>query len=328
VRREVGSINRFLYSIAMLAPLPAGPGARHQPVEPQAAVLVPGRGGHRPQPGHGARRLDEPRHPGQGYAIVHSSGNNTGTHYNMTLAGETAMMTKERFVERYGVPLYTVGLGGSGGAIQQYLIAQNQPGVLDGLLPVQSYPDMVTQTIHVGDCELLEHYMDATDRANPKWRVTKNRSWLVGMNAEEGVGQRQGQRPPGAAEDRAGLQHRQGQHRMRAGLARPDAAGDEPAVRPGAEPAAVRTAERHRRHPLDALRRPAQRLRRRRRRRRAAHLGQRRRAVRPAVAEGRAITPAEFLHLNWHVGGWKHPSQMVQEGFPFFGTGRPRSTRR
>jgi hypothetical protein len=31
------------------------------------------------------------------------------------------------------------------------------------------------------------------------------------------------------------------------------------------------------------------------------------------------ITPAEFLHLNWHVGGWKHPSEMVQEGFPFLG---------
>ena len=95
---------------------------------------------------------------------MHSSGNNTGTHYNLNLAGETAMMTKERFVERYGVPTYTVGLGGSGGAIQQYILAQNHPGVLDALLPVQCYPDMVTQTIHVGDCELLEYYMDATDR--------------------------------------------------------------------------------------------------------------------------------------------------------------------
>ena len=95
------------------------------------------------------------------------------------------MMTKERFVERYGVPTYTVGLGGSGGAIQQYILGQNQPGILDALLPVQSYPDMVTQTIHVGDCELLEYYMDATDRTNPKWRTTKNRTWLVGMNAEQ-----------------------------------------------------------------------------------------------------------------------------------------------
>jgi len=33
------------------------------------------------------------------------------------------------------------------------------------------------------------------------------------------------------------------------------------------------------------------------------------------------ITPAEFLHLNWNIGGWKHPSDMVQETFPFFGTG-------
>ena len=22
------------------------------------------------------------------------------------------------------------------------------------------------------------------------------------------------------------------------------------------------------------------------------------------------ITPAEFLHLNWHVGGWTHPSDI------------------
>ena len=50
---------------------------------------------------------------------------------------------------------------------------------------MQSYPDMVTQTIHVGDCELLEYYMDATDRYNTKWHVTKNRSLLVGINAEQ-----------------------------------------------------------------------------------------------------------------------------------------------
>ena len=149
---------------------------------------------------------------GKGWAIVHSSGNNTGTHYNMNLAGETAMMTKERFIERYGVPLYTVGLGGSGGAIQQYLIAQNHPGVLDGLVPVQSYPDMVTQTIHVGDCELLEYYMDATDRANAKWRTTKNRTWLVGMNAEQDdVGNNAKVNDALAPlEDSVGLQHRQG----------------------------------------------------------------------------------------------------------------------
>ena len=38
-----------------------------------------------------------------------------------------------------------------------------------------------------------------------------------------------------------------------------------------------------------------------------------------AVKAGK-ITAAEFLHLNWHVGGWKHPGDMVQETFPVFGT--------
>ena len=41
---------------------------------------------------------------------------------------------------------------------------------------------MVTQTIHVGDCELLENYMDNTDAGNPKWANWENREWLEGLN--------------------------------------------------------------------------------------------------------------------------------------------------
>ena len=42
---------------------------------------------------------------------------------------------------------------------------------------------MVTQTIHVGDCELLEHWMDLQVLREPasKWRVWTNRSWLEGL---------------------------------------------------------------------------------------------------------------------------------------------------
>ena len=104
----------------------------------------------------------------KGYAIVHSSGTRTSTHYNLVLGGETALMTKEQFIERYGVPLYTVGVGGSGGGIQQYVYGQNYPGLIDAGIPQYSYPDMVTQTIHVGDCELLENFMDDTDGSQPE----------------------------------------------------------------------------------------------------------------------------------------------------------------
>ena len=75
-----------------------------------------------------------------GYAIVHSSGTRTSVHYNLQLGGETALMTKERFVERYGVPRYTVGVGGSGGAIQQYVYGQNHPGLLDAGIPRTPIP--------------------------------------------------------------------------------------------------------------------------------------------------------------------------------------------
>ena len=111
-----------------------------------------------------------------GYAIAHSSGTRASVHYNMVLGGETALMTKERFVERYGVPRYTVGVGGSGGAIQQYLYGQNHRGLLDGAIATHSYPDMVTQTIHVGDCELLERYMDVTDAGTRSGRTGKTAS--------------------------------------------------------------------------------------------------------------------------------------------------------
>jgi len=63
--------------------------------------------------------------------------------------------------------LFTIGLGGSGGAVQQYLFAQNQPGVLDGGIALQSYPDMVTQTIPISDCPLMSQYFKDEVARNP-----------------------------------------------------------------------------------------------------------------------------------------------------------------
>lgn len=315
VRQERGTINRFLYSFAMLAPRGENPAAPDLGLWNgrlqywfQGGVAI----GHSQGTLHGgAMNADILR---SGTAIVHSSGNNTGTHYNLQLAAETALMTKERFIERYGRPLYTYGLGGSGGAIQQYILQQNQPGILDAALPVQSYPDMVTQTIHVGDCELLEHYMDATDRANPRWRVTKNRTWLVGFNAEESV-----------ADPLAGL---------KAGLGYSTALGSTECVKSWRGLSPLTMNPHYGQVPNQRFYEPQSDI--------AAirwtHYDDLRTiygldasgAARPtwdnvgvqyglrALKEGQ-ITPAEFLDLNREIGGWKHPSEMVQEGFPFLG---------
>ena len=92
-------------------------------------------------------------------------------------------MLKEHTVETHGVLDYTVAVGGSGGAIQQYVYAQNHPGLIDAAIAQYSYPDMVTQTISVGDCELLEHYFDATDRDNAHWKDPEVRQAILGLNA-------------------------------------------------------------------------------------------------------------------------------------------------
>ena len=76
-------------------------------------------------------------------------------HCNDALSGEALMMIKEHFIERYGLPKWTMGFGGSGGSIQQLLIAQNFPGLLDGLLPSLTFADSISVRPSVTDCRLL-----------------------------------------------------------------------------------------------------------------------------------------------------------------------------
>ena len=189
VRWERGSIDRFIYSIAVLSP----------DIQDEAVVDLSAwnqrliyyfQGGvaiGRYQGDPSRSRMLYEYGLSQGYAVAYSTGTKTGTHYNLELGGETAIMVKDRFVSAYANPDYTVGVGGSGGGIQQYVYGQNHKGLLNAGIPQYSYPDMISQTIHVGDCELLERWMDVQVLGgNPKWANWENRIELEGMNAING----------------------------------------------------------------------------------------------------------------------------------------------
>ncbi len=120
----------------------------------------------------------------EGYAIVHSTANQTSNHYDIWLSEDTALRVKKQFIALYGKPDYTIGLGGSGGAIQQYLLAQNNPDIIDAALALYSYPDMISQTTYVLDCELLEYFFDVIDTDNDKWSDWDNRRLIEGMNTQ------------------------------------------------------------------------------------------------------------------------------------------------
>lgn len=189
VRYETGTINRFFYAIAALR---GGDGERDQPSPEHwnGRLIYQFRGGV----GIGWRQGDlspgyvlgeRHRELALGYAVVHSTANQSRNHFNIRLAEDTARRVKRQFTALYGEPVYTVGVGPSGGAIQQYLLAQNAPDLLDGAIALYAYPDMITQTIHVQDCELLEHFAEETDRDNPLWDNWENRSLIQGLNARD-----------------------------------------------------------------------------------------------------------------------------------------------
>ena len=187
VRVEAGTINRFVYVIAAIS----SEKFNLSEIDPQywnQRLVYQFRGGVGIGRIQGRiiprsilkRRYNELK---SGYAIAYSSGNQTSNHYNPWLAEETLLRVKSQFMALYGEPEYTVGVGGSGGAIQQYLIAQNNPSALDAIIPLYSYADMVTQTTYVLDCELLEYYFDVTDEKNPVWKNWVNRRWVEGLNS-------------------------------------------------------------------------------------------------------------------------------------------------
>jgi len=75
-------------------------------------------------------------------------------------------MVKEHFIKTYGKPIYTIGWGESGGAFNQYLAAQNYPGLLDGLIAGLSFPDALTSNgPWVMDCTLLDHAFNTSKRS-------------------------------------------------------------------------------------------------------------------------------------------------------------------
>ncbi|MDT8307474.1 MAG: DUF6351 family protein [Anaerolineae bacterium] len=309
VRWERGTINRFIYSIAVLAPDDTSPDDLTRSAW-NGRLLYHFQGGvgigrYQGDPSTGTM-LYEPA-LSQGYAIAYSTGNRTSTHYNLVLGGETALMVKERFVELYDAPLYTVGLGGSGGAIQQYVYGQNHPGLLDAAIPQYSYPDMVTQTIHVGDCELLEFYMDVLDGTNPRWQTWSNRTLLEGLNASDTFFNPYTQQL-GSTECINGWR---GLSPLALNPHYGQAGGQEFYVPQSAIEAVHWThfedivnivgvaADGYARNYWDNV---------------GVQYGL------ESVASG-TITPAEFLTVNTAVGGWKNEPEMVQEGSPFFPPG-------
>jgi hypothetical protein len=167
VRVDSGTVNRSIYRIAVLDNPQAaaaqntmlkGDGWNHK-----LAVSFGGGAGTQYNQGvNQATNALNHLYLSRGFAFMISTELVNQQHGNAVLQGETLMMLKEYFIERYGVPKWTVGFGGSGGAIQQLLITEIYPGLLDGLQPSASFPD---SSLHTADCGLFQNFWRKADSA-------------------------------------------------------------------------------------------------------------------------------------------------------------------
>lgn len=171
VRLETGVINRAIYQIAVLADPTDISVHFSQPPRQWNRRLVYAFGGGCGAAYHQGRGtagvINNPEIGNdalaKGYAIASATLNVLGANCNDVTSAETMAMVREHFIEEFGPPAHVIGLGGSGGSMQQNLIAQNYPGLLDGLLLGRSYPDTLSVLVASSDCVLLQRYFEKAE---------------------------------------------------------------------------------------------------------------------------------------------------------------------
>jgi hypothetical protein len=185
VRRERGTVNRYVYDIAVLAT----PGEQTSPWRSprgwNGKLYYLYQGGALPQHKQGAPpNVFHELALSRGFAAATSSGNVFGTNTNTVTSAEVTMMVKERVIETLGEIRYTLAQGSSGGSMQQHLIANAYPGLLDGIQPSASYQDIHTTNNEVQDCSLLLRYFATTSL----WAdVTQRNAVLENANEQPGT---------------------------------------------------------------------------------------------------------------------------------------------
>jgi Tannase-like family of unknown function (DUF6351) len=109
--------------------------------------------------------LLSPARLGEGYALFGNTLQHPSNNCNAVLSGEAAQMGKEHFIESYGVPLYTVSQGCSGGSYGSTQLADELPGLFQGTLIACTFPDPLGIAFSGSDGHLLTHYFTVTNPA-------------------------------------------------------------------------------------------------------------------------------------------------------------------
>jgi len=167
VRVETGTMNRGIYQNAVLhdptkdpapSPTSAPPGWNKRLLAVHGTGCVGGWYVQGAALGVSLLAGDNLTRLSEGYGIFSNSLNHPTNSCNATLAGESALMGKEHFIETFGVPAYTVSTGSSGGAYTSLQLADAFPGLFDGVYVNATFPDVLAISLSSLDSRLLSRY--------------------------------------------------------------------------------------------------------------------------------------------------------------------------
>lgn len=182
VRVETGSLNRGIYKLAVLFDPTETPAPWSPPKAWNRKLMYLFGGGTAPHYTQDAspNPLDDTA-LSLGFMVATGGLNVHGNNSNDNVSAESVMMLKEQITEQYGEIRYTIGEGCSGGGLQQHLIATQYPGLLDGLIPTCSYPDVWTTATEVASCVLMNRYF--TQLSPQLWPVVAQQAEVMGHSS-------------------------------------------------------------------------------------------------------------------------------------------------
>lgn len=158
VRVEKGVINRSVYELASIDPTPRDDDPTGAGWNDRFLYRFGGGCGTTYGQGRSLTTAEDPAFLAQGYVVATATFNTFQVQCNDVLSAETALMVKERAIEVFGKPAFTIGEGASGGAIQLHLLIQNYPGIVNGAVASLPFPDAMSIAPGVTDCGLLLAY--------------------------------------------------------------------------------------------------------------------------------------------------------------------------
>ena len=193
VRLETGTINRAIYQMAILIdPDQPDPTPWDRPRGWNGRLVYTYGGGCEAGFFQGTSTGGVLRDAllSKGYAVASSTLNvNRQGGCNDVLSAETTMMVKEHFSETFGPPIHTIGNGGSGGAMQQLLIAGAYPGILDGIMLTATFPDAVSYFVDTSECRLpLRRFLNEAELDDETKRVVGG--WATWETCDRSLGNR------------------------------------------------------------------------------------------------------------------------------------------